>query len=206
MAPHELRWSSADPEIATVEAGGLVQAKLSGETTISVSYGKRRARAKIKVRRVRIMPQIDTLASGDTLRLWVRGVISSKGKKRQLTAGDLKWTSLDPRVAEVDGSALVTAKGAGTARIVGEGRWGRGYFHDRGDFPQLLRFRSPPRLIPSVWVTVFASSRQRWTRTIRRFRVYDSAGRLRTRPWRPFPNKASWGPERQDWLRSPRPW
>ncbi|SRR5690606_11658964 len=59
-------------------------------------------------------PATTTLAIGDTLRL---KAVAADAQARPIDRATIDWTSLDPQVAAVDATGLVTALDGGDARI-----------------------------------------------------------------------------------------
>jgi uncharacterized protein YjdB len=115
----EVSWTTSDPSIASISRSGLLIAHREGSVTVIATSGSRYARAQLNVssdgKRVTISPQVDTLnAIGHILQL---SATVLNGSGREMTDATPSWASIDPDVASVDGSGLVTAIGLGTARI-----------------------------------------------------------------------------------------
>jgi uncharacterized protein YjdB len=114
-----VQWSSLDPSVATVDAGGVVTAVADGQARIRAGYGAVESdTAVVTVARVasqvHVTPRADTLrAIGDTLTL--TAVTADAGGVP--VAGPVTWASLDPSVATVDAQGAVAAVAVGTARI-----------------------------------------------------------------------------------------
>jgi uncharacterized protein YjdB len=137
---YKLDWSSSDPQIATVDETGLVEAVDSGSTVISVSSGPVRTSAKAKVNRgkgggggkgtgteatdstepeparVTVTPDGAKLtAIGASLRL-AATVYDSTGAT--IDSASVSWASKNPEIATVDSTGTVTAKLAGAAFVI----------------------------------------------------------------------------------------
>jgi uncharacterized protein YjdB len=116
-------WKSEDPQVASVDANGVVTARAVGETTVLASSKNAKASARIKVRgkkvdvaSVSVSPDASTTtAIGDTLPLGVT-VRDTKGKV--VNGAAVTWSSLNPDVAAVDGSGRVVSRAVGAALIV----------------------------------------------------------------------------------------
>ncbi len=111
-------YSSADKKIAKVSKEGLVTGLKVGSTTITVkTHNNKTAELSVTVKatepteagKVTLSQTKATLSMGDTLQLTAT---LPKG-----TASVLTWTSDKPDVAKVNDFGLVTAVGAGTAKI-----------------------------------------------------------------------------------------
>ena len=101
-------WESKKPEVATVDANGLVTSVAVGSTTITASKdGYKAGNITIKVD----LQDITVTAEGETTLL--------AGQTVQLKADQegVKWESSDPTVASVSDAGLVTAIKFGTATI-----------------------------------------------------------------------------------------
>ena len=112
-------WTTEDPAIVVIDSTGLIKAQKRGQTVIHAVTGKRKASARVKVLggkwTVSISPGVDTLQSaGATLRMEAEvrnpgGSLTSDQKA--------SWAALDPSIATVDRSGLVTGRSQGIARI-----------------------------------------------------------------------------------------
>ena len=115
-------WSSRAADVAIVDNNGLVKAIAAGQTWIDGIANQMFADSVL----VTVVADVNAIASitveGDTTNLDV-------GETRQLTAvlrningdilsGTVDWSSLNPDVAAVDNSGLVTAKTDGVTSIV----------------------------------------------------------------------------------------
>jgi uncharacterized protein YjdB len=115
-----LTWTSLDPGVASVDGAGLVTSQGAGRGRIVVASGGRAdtvvARVAPVTASVRVLPQLHAFAAvNDTFR-YAAQALDRRGNV--IPGSVFAWTSLDPSVATVDGAGLVTALGAGDARIV----------------------------------------------------------------------------------------
>lgn len=116
-----IQWSSANPEIATVNSAGLVTALDEGSTQISAQYDTLVATAEIVVRGVRIatyilvLPLYAILPPADGV-LQVRAYAWDQYGRR-IQDATFQWSTPDPDVATVDQAGFVTARNEGTTRI-----------------------------------------------------------------------------------------
>lgn len=102
-----LEWSSSNPDVATVDQTGLVTAKKSGETTISVTNGKLTATCLVHVRANNFTLDEQTIATiGQTKIISVNGNPSS----------DAIWSIEDDAIASIENGTL-TPKAKGMTRI-----------------------------------------------------------------------------------------
>ncbi|HEX8274364.1 MAG TPA: Ig-like domain-containing protein, partial [Longimicrobiaceae bacterium] len=117
-----ITWSSLDPAVAIVDAEGQVTSLGAGVARITGGSGGKTDTVRVHVKpgsiSVRVRPKDPVLnALGDTLRLLADG---QDANGRALDPAAVKWTSLSPAVATVEGAGLVTARGVGTARVAAE--------------------------------------------------------------------------------------
>ncbi|MDG0791537.1 Ig-like domain-containing protein [Cohnella ginsengisoli] len=119
-------WQSADEDVATVSAGGVVTAVHAGTTVVTVTTadGGKTATADVVVTAPDIEPVAVTgialdrsvlaLAKGQT------GTLTATIAPANATNKQVRWRSSDALVATVDATGLVTAVGGGTATITAE--------------------------------------------------------------------------------------
>ncbi len=108
----DVRFSSGDPAVATVNGNGLVSALSEGYTTITVTAGGISAYCRVHVVKP-VYPYVSLDASSIVLSL------SGGATQRQLIAdanGEVEWSSSDEGVATVE-NGLVTAISGGEAVI-----------------------------------------------------------------------------------------
>lgn len=103
-------FKSSNPSVASVTRSGKITAKASGNAKISATINGVSAVCTVKVKK----PTIDICASGIK--------IEKKGSYRLRASASnyapIKWKSLNPSIASVSPSGIVTGKRPGTATIV----------------------------------------------------------------------------------------
>ncbi|MDQ0875780.1 uncharacterized lipoprotein YddW (UPF0748 family)/fibronectin type 3 domain-containing protein [Paenibacillus sp. V4I3] len=115
-------FESSAPDIATVDADGLVKAVKPGTTTITMSYkGVSTAytlnvNAPVPILQSIKLTELHTMTVGDTLQAKVLGTYTWLTEQVELTSG-VTYTSSNPAVAAVGVSGVVTALKFGTSRI-----------------------------------------------------------------------------------------
>ncbi len=117
-----ISWQSLDTHVAVVDAEGRVTSIGPGVARITGGGGGRTDTVRVHVKQnsvsVRLRPRDSVLgALGDTLRI-VADAQDAAGAA--VGATSVKWTSLNPAVATVDGAGLVTARANGVARVAAE--------------------------------------------------------------------------------------
>jgi len=111
-----ITWTSANSAVADVDGAGLVTAKtVGGPVTITASSEGKTGNATVTVSPVpvasiAVSPASSTLTVGQTAQLTAT---PKDANGDPLTGRVITWTSDNATVAAVDGSGLVTAKGAG---------------------------------------------------------------------------------------------
>ena len=99
------KWSTGDPDVATVNQSGVITGRGTGATDISCKVGKRTLRVKVFV--AGLNEKKATLKAG-----------ASKTFKVNFAGGaKLKWSSSNKKVATVNSNGVVKAVGAGKATI-----------------------------------------------------------------------------------------
>ena len=118
MEDIQVSWSSVDTTVAAVDAAGVVTAVSRGTAKITATAGEASGEAVVTVMQsagsVVVLPAVDTVALGDTLRL-VTQAFDENGHVIEDT--DFGWSSSDRSVATVDGSGLVMGVAEGAATI-----------------------------------------------------------------------------------------
>ena len=99
-------WSSSAPSVASVSKKGLVTAKKRGTTTITAKVGSKKYTCKVTVETPALNKTSISLTVGKTYQLKVNGT------KRTVT-----WKHANKKIATVNKSGKVTAKGTGTTTI-----------------------------------------------------------------------------------------
>ena len=110
-----IQWKSSNEEIASISYNGLVTAVSSGKTTIIAICGKATAKCEINVHAIKadkitLSKEKVSLNQSDTIKISA-SVTPKKGTDK------VKWSSSDLKVATVSEEGVVTAIGAGTAKI-----------------------------------------------------------------------------------------
>lgn len=119
LSGRAVRWSSRDPEVATVSGDGRVEALQPGRSWIRAEVEEAADSTTVTVLppigELTITPRSAYLALDDTLRFGVR-VIDGEG--RMVTDPAVTWSSGDPVVATVSADGTVTAVGLGQSAVV----------------------------------------------------------------------------------------
>lgn len=118
----DLRWSSSNPEIATVSETGLVSALKEGNAQIiaSTTDGSNLSaicditvnKQSILITQLAIKPSSIRLAIGETFNLETQIIPTDATNKT------VNWSSTNSSVISIDSTGLLTAKGIGTAKII----------------------------------------------------------------------------------------
>ena len=112
-----VKWSSSNESVATVDANGKVTAKAAGTATITVTTedGGKTASCVVSVISAIESVSLDRnsldMVEGDT------EILTATISPSDASNKDMKWSSSDEGVATVDANGKVTAKAAGTATI-----------------------------------------------------------------------------------------
>lgn len=129
----EVKWSTSDEEIATVDDDGLVKGIKVGKATITVTTkdGNKTATCKVEVTRRSsggggggvsgsIVKVTDISVDSEAMILEVgkTGEIKATIEPSNATNKKVNWTTSDANVATVDASGKVTAVGVGEATII----------------------------------------------------------------------------------------
>lgn len=119
VSSSNVSWASLQPAVATVSTGGVVTAAGEGTARITAQYQSAADTATIYV--VPGSPNIVVSPEEATLE-GIGNIISLRAVARTSTgdtvpSANLTWTSLQPSVATVNTSGLVTAVSEGTAQI-----------------------------------------------------------------------------------------
>ena len=119
MPAEKLRWSSADPKVATVDAEGLLTAWSAGSTKIFAAALGKHSIIDVQVRSssvatIELNATSLHLAPGETFQL--RADLSDRSGNR--LSKKTNWSSSDPVVADVNNDGLVTAHSVGAATIL----------------------------------------------------------------------------------------
>ena len=113
-------WSSAEPHVASVDTAGLVRALNEGTVAITAEADNVAGSSSVSVTQVaaavRMVPKLDTLRTvGRSTQFLARAFDDTNGVIR---AAKPHWSSSNETVAGIDTAGLVTATGAGAAKII----------------------------------------------------------------------------------------
>lgn len=111
-------WQSSAPQVATVDANGLVRAVANGSAQITATAGTVSESASVTVQqiatRVNLTPGRDSIFAGATLQLTAAATDRSNAA---ISAPRATWSSSDTTIAVVTTTGLVTGRKRGQARI-----------------------------------------------------------------------------------------
>ena len=114
----KVTWSSSAPEIAIVDAAGVLTAVANGVATITARVlavsGSAAATVAQKAASVFVVPEAFRLIRRGTVRAFAE---AADANGHTITDASFAWTSIDTAVAIVDESGLVTATGVGAASV-----------------------------------------------------------------------------------------
>jgi uncharacterized protein YjdB len=117
-------WSSSNPEIAAIDAAGLVRARTSGTAVLTATAGQLSSRANARVggpkrqtaSKVIVSPEEETITSlGSSVQFTA---IVLDDQDNPIVDPSLTWSTQNPEIAAVDGSGKVTSRALGAALIV----------------------------------------------------------------------------------------
>ena len=113
-------WSSSDPTVASIDSSGLLTAEQAGSTTITATDANGIADTtggiNVVLATLTIAPDIAVLGVGDTTQFTVTN-----------GAAPYTWSTMDPAVASINSSGVLTALAAGTTVVNvvdSNGNWG----------------------------------------------------------------------------------
>jgi Tol biopolymer transport system component len=113
-------WSSANPQVATVDDTGLVAAVNEGTVVIAAKADSVEGFATVVVTQVAsqvlLAPTIDTLRTVGRSIEFFAIAFDDSGRVQRLAKP--RWSSRDTNVARVDSAGIATATGGGTTQIV----------------------------------------------------------------------------------------
>lgn len=117
-----LTWVSSDTLVATVTFQGIVTGRTAGVADVTAHADGARATARIwvvpappRVEAVEVTPGAPALQAGATLQLTA---VARDGANEPVPGAAVAWSALDPAVATVSGTGLVTGVAPGSGRIV----------------------------------------------------------------------------------------
>ncbi|WP_017813315.1 S-layer homology domain-containing protein [Paenibacillus shenyangensis] len=120
----DVYYSSSNPNVASVRAGGLITAAGKGTATITAQYGGKSLGINVTVTADPVVTSLSTdrteytIRQRDTEQTVIQAVYDD-GTVKTITEG-LTYTSSNPGVATVDANGLIRAVNAGTAAIVAD--------------------------------------------------------------------------------------
>ena len=119
LAGRTIAWVSSNPSVAQVSAAGIVTGVAAGTATVTATSEGQSGSSTITVivvpvATVTVAPASASVDLGRTVQLTATLRDASGGT---LTGRPITWTSLNPGVATVSGSGLVTGVTAGTANV-----------------------------------------------------------------------------------------
>ncbi len=114
-----ITWSSSDTTIAKVNGSGLVTARAGGSATVTATSEGQSGTATVTVTfvpvaSVTVSPASASIQVGQTVQLTAT---PRDANGNPLTGRVVTWSSSDTTIAKVNGSGLITARGAGTATV-----------------------------------------------------------------------------------------
>lgn len=115
----DVAWSSADPDIATIDATGVVTGERTGTATIRARVDGVTGTAVVHVDpppivSLDVRPSSLELEPGETATLAAVGITAGG---EEVSPGAVSWSSGDGAVATVSGAGTVTAVAQGTTRV-----------------------------------------------------------------------------------------
>ena len=118
LSSRSITWTSSKPDVAAVNASGLVTGVAEGEVTITAASGGRNSAASVSIRTpvatVDISPDHGVLNPGQALQL---AATPRDVHGNALAGRGVNWASSAPDVAAVDSKGRVTAVAVGSASI-----------------------------------------------------------------------------------------
>jgi alpha-tubulin suppressor-like RCC1 family protein/uncharacterized protein YjdB len=128
LTGRDISWSSSNPEVATVSAGGLVTGIAPGVAAISADVDGKSGTVVVQlslvpVSTVTVTPASEAVSAGASIRL---SAILKDSAGRQLTGRPIAWISSAPAVATVSDEGLVAGLLVGSTQITAtaEGKQG----------------------------------------------------------------------------------
>lgn len=175
----DITWSSSSSSVASVSSNGTVTARKEGSTTITAksSNGKTAScrvtvNPPVEVSSVSVNPGYADLTVGETTNLSCT-VRPSNAYDQSIT-----WSSSDTSVATVSSSGVVTAKGAGRARITATASNGRYDYCSVTVEESLLPEFTTPKMNynygPMTVTSYYSSGKVQYVNTLTRLEFTDT--------------------------------
>lgn len=114
------KWTSSDESVMTVDEDGTVHGVAPGTATLTAQTldgSNLTATANVTVKEVVALQSVKLHTLGHDMMIGEKAQIKADILPSDATPDLLKWESSNTDVATVDGSGIITAKGAGTATI-----------------------------------------------------------------------------------------
>jgi uncharacterized protein YjdB len=112
------KWTSSSAKVATIAPNGVATGLAPGQTTITATSGSKSATTiltVVKLDSIQITPNDPSVAVGKNLQLTAKGTYSS-GEPKDISSS-VTWKSLEPNVASISSSGLVTGVSQAQATI-----------------------------------------------------------------------------------------
>jgi uncharacterized protein YjdB len=111
-------WTTANPEVASVDSSGLVASVAVGSVSVTAANGGHHGSLVLTVSKAALVsltvsPSGSSVALGNTIQLAATGTYSDKSTQ-DLTGG-VNWASSQPGVAVVSSSGLAASRSVGTS-------------------------------------------------------------------------------------------
>ena len=113
-------WSSAEPQVASVDTAGLVRAVNEGTVAITAEADSLTGSSSVSVTQVaaavRMVPKLDTLRTVSRSTQFL--AVALDDTNGVIRTAKPHWSSSNESVARIDTAGLATATGAGTAKVI----------------------------------------------------------------------------------------
>lgn len=118
-----ITWSSADPAVAAVEAGGKVKPTGSGSTTITATIDEKTATIPVTVamlKRIQMQSLAMVVVAGVPSEPLPLNFINERGEAIPAEDRKVTWKTADAAVAQVSATGVVTGISAGSTLLSAE--------------------------------------------------------------------------------------
>lgn len=112
-----LKWTSSDPDVASVDQNGVVTAHKQGTATITVSAGDNVSASIVIMVKERAVTAIKIAKRSVSVNVGKMGTIKAQVGPSTASNKNVVWTSSNPAVVSVDANGRIHALSAGTAVI-----------------------------------------------------------------------------------------